>query len=171
MRNITKRYTNSFFPYCQSHWSKLTPAIKNSSTFAKFRTNLLKTIRPERSKLYGITDKYGLKYLSQLHVKFNDLRASCFRHSFNCLSPMCLCHHDNETNVHFLLKCNRFTRQRAAYFDDIKNIPGGSQILSLSPNSLENILLYGSDLLDDASNKKILELTISFVKNTKRFEK
>ena len=50
----TERYTNSFFPYCISHWNELDDSVKNLPSITSFKEHLIKFIRPPRRTSYGI---------------------------------------------------------------------------------------------------------------------
>ena len=98
--NVTKRYSNSFSPYYQKHWTTLDESIKNSSSLSKFKSSFLKTIIPPQKPYFHIADKYGLSLLTKLRVNFSDLREHRFRHNFNCQSPVCSCQSGNECIRH-----------------------------------------------------------------------
>ena len=40
--NITKIYSNSFFPYCNTHWNNIDASIKEVPTLSQFKNVLLK---------------------------------------------------------------------------------------------------------------------------------
>ena len=70
----TVRYDNSFFPYCINIWNNLDDSIKNMPTVSSFKNYLLGFIRPKRSSLFGIRDKFGIRLLTNIRVEFSDLR-------------------------------------------------------------------------------------------------
>ena len=78
----------------------------------------------------------------------------------------CLCSTGAETTDHFLLFCPIFKAHREKLMDTVNPI-----VSRLNPNfsHLNEILLYGSDSLDEAENKSILEATLSYIINTGRF--
>lgn len=169
--NATKRYSNSFFPYCQKHWTTLDESIKNSSSLSIFKSSFLKTIRPPPKPYFNIGDKYGLSLLTKLRVNFSDLREHRFRHNFNCQSPVCSCQSGNECTRHFLLFCHNFRNERRILFEQLDNLsPNSTALLSTNPDKLVDIMLYGSADLDMRSNELVLVFTISFIKATKRFK-
>ena len=90
-----------------------------------------------------------------------------FRHNFDSLTPLCACGIENEDNEHFLLHCPQFHLMRQNLFGQLYHIPG--LILNLDDKPLCELLLFGDTQLNVASNRKILEATISFIKDTKRF--
>ena len=96
----TERYTNSFFPYCISHWNELDDSVKNLPSISSFNEHLIKFIRPPRRTFYGICDRFGIRLLTKNRVGFSDLRDHRFNHNFKCESPTYTCEIDDETPVH-----------------------------------------------------------------------
>jgi hypothetical protein len=166
--NITKRYANSFFPYCAKHWNNLSESTKNSATISIFKKALLKTIRPNPSPYYNIIDR-GLRRLTQLRVDFSDLREHRHRHHFNCLSPICSCGQDIESTMHFMLFCNKYANHRRLFFAQLDSLV--PNITSLPTASLIKVLLYGSKVYHFDTNNSILTYVLKYIKDTKRFLK
>ena len=79
---FTLRFKNSFFPYSKNHWDLLPADVRSIPSFGKFKSNLIKSVRPSPSSNYGVTDIFGLKLLTQLRVDLNDLRVHRLRHGF-----------------------------------------------------------------------------------------
>ena len=170
--DITNRYSNSFFPYCQVHFANLDHTIANSPSLAIFKSRFLKTIRPTPKQHFDIGDKYGLSLLVKLRLHFSDLREHRFRHHFNCQSPICSCQNGDETTKHFLLSCSKFNNARRTFLSNLDSIvPGSTILLQTDQDKLINIILYGSPELNPELNKIILLSSIAFIKATKRFKK
>ena len=107
----------------------------------------------------------------KLRVDFSDLRDHRFNHGFrNCPSPTCRCGCEDETTEHFLARCSLFTEHRASLLGTISNL-FNNDISILPHNHLTDILLFGSAVYNDITNKLILESTIRYIKCTKRFAK
>ena len=87
--------------------------------------------------------------------------------NFDSLTPLCACGMDKEDNEHFFLHCPQFDLMRQNLFGQLSHIPGST--LNLDDKPLCELLLFGDPRFSVASNSKILEATISFIKNTKRF--
>ena len=166
---ISARFSNSFFPYCYHKWITLDENLKKSSSLTTFKSTFLKGIRPQNKKCFNVNDKNGIKILTKLRVEFSDLRAHRFRHNFNCLSPICRCEVEDESNIHYLTVCDVFSEQRINLFASVSGlIPNFN---SLSNEEITQYLLYGIKSLKDEVNMKILKETISFIVATKRFDK
>ena len=170
--NITDRFSNSFFPYCQRHYATLDNSIKNSPNLSIFKSRFLRTIRPPPKPYFDISEKYGLALLTKLRVSFSDLREHRHRHNFNCPSPICSCNGGIESTSHFLLSCPKFTTMRTVFLRDLATLlPGVPTLLQSDQDKLVNIMLFGSKDLPFEDNKRILLLTIRFILATKRFAK
>ena len=169
---FTLRFKNSFFPYSKNHWDLLPADVRSIPSFGKFKSNLIKSVRPSPSSNYGVTDIFGLKLLTQLRVDLNDLRVHRLRHGFrNCPSALCACGTADESTSHFLLRCPRFSSQRTDLFSKIRSLDSGSSLISLSLDNFTTALLYGMKKLTASDNKLILESTIDFIRKSKRFSK
>jgi len=166
----TKRFANSFFPYCIINWNKLDLAVKNLPSISSFKNHLNTFIRPKGSSLYGIDDNLGVKLLTKIRVQFSDLRDHRYNHNFNCLSSVCSCGSGDETSLHFFLCCPLFMMLRTILLGKISDIIG-SDISVLPHNHLLHILIFGSNVYNKICNKLILEQTIIYIKSTGRFKK
>ena len=166
----SKRYKRTFFPDCFNEWNILEQSIKNSNNLNIFKSKLIKTIRPTKKGYFGITDKHGVKQIACLRVEHSDLRAHRFSKSFNCSSPICSCGVEDETVDHYLLRCSLFSGPRVLFTNTINSILPISTISALTPNELADILLYGSSSLIYSKNKALIQATIRFIKQSKRFK-
>ena len=166
----TCRYENSFFPFCIKNWNNLDNTIKLAPSLNVFKTNLNKFVRPKGNTFYSIRDSYGIKLLTKIRVCFSDLRDHRFNHNFNCVNPTCLCGLSDETTVHFFICCPRYNILRNTYLSKISDILKSD--ISVLPNDhLTHILMYGSNVFNNIINESIINETIYFIKNSRRFEK
>ena len=74
---------------------------------------------------------------------------------------------DMEDNEHFLLHCPQFDVMRQDLFGQLPVIPGLN--IDLDDKPLCDSLLFGDSMNSVIINRIILEATISFIKNTKKF--
>ena len=169
MSKRTARYSNSFYPHCITEWEKLGDEIKSSPNLASFKQKLLSCIRPIPNSSYSIEDIKGIKLITMLRVEFSDLRSHRYHHNFNCDSPLCRCLSDEESNSHFLLRCPLFANHRQTLLGSTSRFIG-TDISILPMDHLTSILLYGSNAFNSEINKSIISETISYIKNTKRFD-
>ena len=98
------------------------------------------------------------------------LRDHKFKHNFqDTLIPICNCSDNIETLCHYLLHCLLYTNGSLA----LLNVNQGSDnsTSELTDFVSVEVLLYGRKLLDMSSNTNILNATIDFVLENKRFYK
>ena len=110
-------------------------------TLQQFKTKLVSFIRPPERSMYKIHDSKGTKLLTKLRVEFSDLRS----HNFNCSSPLCSCHLEEEDNPHYFIRCPRCQHIRIILLSNISRIIG-PDISILPREHLSNIILYGSNV-------------------------
>ena len=122
----------------------------------------------KQKSFFAIHDPAGVKLLSRL--KFSHLNEHKFRHNFkDALSPMCDCGSKTETTDHFFLRCPFFAINKQKLLHDLLKID--PSLRNLKDELLLDMILYGSGKYYDTVNKEILLHTISFINNTKRFER
>ena len=160
--NMTRRYKNSFYVFCQRNWVSLDERIKKLANVDLFKRNYLRItgIRPLGNSVYKINDKYGLSLLTRIRLKFSDLREHRFNHHFNCQSAMCKCALENETSEKFLLRCPRFSAQRRVMLDSVFELCK-INVENLVNDSTTKLFLYGDERYNSITNKLILEITIT----------
>jgi hypothetical protein len=146
----------------------LSDEIRNATSIGQFKSLYKKAFFPTKKSLFSVSDWYGIRLLVKLRVQFSDLRSHRFRHRFNCSSSCCKCNMGEETTEHYLLWCPQFSVQRNNLLTDLSTILN-NDTNPFSDSDLSNILLYGDDAYNNATNKHIIEATIKFIKTTKRF--
>ena len=139
---------------------------QNRKPFFSSKSKVLKLSRPQKKSSYKICDIDGVGYLTKLRLKFSMLNEHKFRHNFDSLKPFCACGNEKEDIEHFFLHYPRFYLVRQNLFGQLSDIPGLT--LNLGDKSLCELLFFGDPKYNVANNRKILEATISFIKNTKR---
>ena len=171
MGGRTEKFQSSFYPNCISEWNKLDPEIRNVPPIAMFKTKLLSIIRPPAKSIFGIHDPIGLSYLSQIRVGLSKLNFHKFKHNFkDTINPMCPTNDGIEDTEHFLLLCSSFDNQRQYLLPGISAVVRPFvQLNILSNNDLMNLLLYGDENLQSGINKRVLECTLNFIRETGRF--
>ena len=168
----TEKSKMSFFPACSFSWNKLiNHDLRIIDDVAQFKARILKYIRPKKQETYGVSDRIGLRYLTQLRLDLCCLKFYKFEHNFNDTpNNTCSAGDGIENKEHFLLDCQLFVAQRRTLLDNVSRIIG-TNIGSFSRDKIEHILLYGDNAFKRTVNKGILIETINFIKSTKRFDK
>ena len=114
--------------------------------------------------------KLGLRNISKriTSLILSHLREHKFKHSFqDTLNPICTCGEDIETTSHYLLHCPDYLEERKTLLNTISCIV--PNIFDFNNDQLTEILLYGKDDLDNINNTRILDATINYLIETKRF--
>ena len=92
-----------------------------------------------------------------------------FKHSFqDTLNPICNCGEDIETSSHYLLHCPDYLQERMTLLNTVSCI--APNIFDFNNDQLSEILLYGKEGLDNNNNTNILDTTINYLIETKRFD-
>ena len=130
----------------------------------------LRCTRPSSKLIPDYNDKKNLSAFTRLRVGHSDLRSDRCRHQFNCDSPLCSCEKGHETVQHFLLQCPNYNNQRIRLFIKILVLTNFT-IIRKPDEFWTNTLLYGNKTFNESTNIKIMESTIEFVKDSKRFLK
>ena len=165
----TDYFENSFFPYCTNEWNKLEKEVRQLSTISLFKKSLIKVKRPKRSPVYKILDAQGLKLLTRLRVNMSHLREHKFNHNFqDTINPLCSCMLETESTSHFLLRCSFYSDSRKSLLDNVIEIVGS--ISNLTNAQIVELLLYGDKKYSVDANTNILKCTISYLKDTGRFD-
>ena len=161
----------TIYPDAVVCWNNLDPILRTLETLSKFKSEILKIIRPMRKEIFNIHNPVGIKYIYQLRVGLSTLKAHKKAHNFSDTpNDICICCTGSETTIHYLLKCPMFASQRDTLLSSVRPI-----ILKVSPmdtlGSLDmvNILLYGNKGLTFAENSRIIRATIEFIVDSGRF--
>ena len=100
--------------------------------------------------------------------EISSLKEHRFWHSFDCLSPCCVCDTGNEDSEHFLLHCSQIDLMRTDLFSQPADVPG-LDITSMDSEDLCELVLCGKSDLNVIEYRMIIEATISFTERSKRF--
>ena len=161
-------FKSSFFPSVISEWNKLDHKIRNSASLEIFKKHLLTFIRPNSSNVFNINNALGLKLLARLRIGFSHLKEHKSKHNFqDSVDPLCSCGNDIELTVHFFLHCQNFTTQRQTLLNKLKRI--NARIMTENENTVVRTLLFGRPDFSYSTNKEIINVTISFILTTARF--
>ena len=146
--------------------------MRLAPSIAVFKKKLLATIRPPPKPVFGIHDPIGLSYLTQLRVGLSKLNFHKLKHNFrDTINPMCPTSDGIEDTVHFLLLCPSFDVQHQDLLaENVDLLRPFLQITDTSNDVLVQLLLYGDQDLSYDLNRKILELTLRYIRETGRFD-
>ena len=103
-----------------------------------------------------------------MRVGLSRLREHKFKHSFqDTLNPICNCGEDIETTSHYLLHCPDYLEEKKNLLNTISRVVPNN--FDFNNEQLTEILLYGKEDLDNIKNISILDATINYLIETKRF--
>ena len=171
LRCRKERFQKSFYPDSIKCWNQIGPEFREIPTLSLFKTKILKIIRPDNKQIFNIHKSPGISYIYQLRVGLSPLKAHKLAHHFTDTPvSICSCNSGTEDNIHFLLKCPHFNILRQKLLDTILPIISKLyDVVSLDEFQLVKILLYGDKGLNFNDNQRILNATIYFILNSKRF--
>ena len=162
-------YKNSFFPNTTIEWNNFDQDLRNSESYALFRSSILKFIRPPPNSFYGCRNIIGIKLVSRLRLGLSYLREHKFKHSFqDMLNPLWNSGMDAESSTHFLLQCPLYINERCTLMSNLNRI--NPQISQTSLQLLTNTLLLGNSSYGVKTNIHIRNATIDYIRLTKRFD-
>ena len=103
-----------------------------------------------------------------MRVGLSHLCEHKFKHSFqDTLNAICNCSQDIEPISYYLLHCTDYLHERKTLLNTASCIV--PNILNFNNDQLTEILLYGKEDLDNINNTRILDATIKYLIQTKRF--
>ena len=174
MDNVTKyhckkeAFISSFFPWTITEWSSLDLQIR-ILFYTAFREHFIDEFRQIPNSVFNIHNPVGIKLLTRLRLGLlSHLNEHRFNHKFqNFTSLKCVCSFENESTTHFFLHYHFYILIRASLFDKLEEIVNNIQ--KLSDQTVTKMLLYGSPNLKGNQNSQILECTIKYIMDSKRF--
>ena len=165
----TDNYKNSFYPVSVSCWNEIGPEIRSIQSISSFKMKLLKLIRPPKKTMYDIHNPEGTKLIFQLRLGLSSLKSHKLAHNFkDTPNSICACGYIRESTSHYLLKCVIYCSERNDLFNVLNPILNTNK-LCLNDDDKVKLLLYGGSELTFEENKNILNSTIKFIMETKRF--
>ena len=103
-----------------------------------------------------------------MRVGLSHLREHKLKHSFqDTLNAICNCSEDIETTSHYLLHCPDYLHERKTLLNTVSCI--APNIFDFNHDQLTEILLCVKEDLDNINNTSILDATINYLIETKRF--
>lgn len=167
----TEKFHHSFFPSCVFSWNRfLTSDQRNATNINKLKKKLLSSFKPTRSNNFGINDREGLRYLTQLRVDLNPLRKYKFHHKFlDTSDELCSAGDGVDDIYHYLLDCLMFDEIRGTLLDNVSSLIG-SNVSNYSRISLKGLLLYGSKEFKHEINNAILMEILKFIHSSEKFK-
>ena len=150
-------------------WKKLDLNIRYSENRTSFKSKVLKFAHLSENSIFLCNNSKGIQLLTRLRLGLSHLRDHKFKHNFqDTHNPICNCGEDIETSCHYLLHCSLYTNERLALLNAIQGID--SSIWEITDSHIVEVLPYGRKFLDISSNINILNATVDFLLEIKRFD-
>ena len=167
----TIKFQSAFFPSCVFSWNRfLTSDQRNAPDINKFKKKILSIYKPQKVSNFGINDRAGLRYLTQLRVDLNPLRKYKFNHNFaDTTDELCSFGDGVEDTCHYFLDCHQFVEIRKALLDNVSDLVG-ENLRKYTKKKIINLLLYGNIDLKPYKNNAILNETIKFIHKSEKFK-
>ena len=97
------------------------------------------------------------------------LRYHKFKHGFlDAIDPLCRCNTGIENTVHYFLHCPNFSFARDTFLNEIAIVD--RSIIDQDDIKIIQTFLYGNPSYSVNDNKLILDASIKYILETKRFE-
>ena len=104
-----------------------------------------------------------------MSVGLSYLREHKFKHSFqDTLNPIRNCDEDIDTSFHYLLHCPDYLQKSTTLLNTVSCIV--PKISDFNNDQITEILLYSKEDLDSIKNRSVLDATINYLIETKRFD-
>ena len=162
-------FRNSFFPSTLIEWNNLDINIRNSESYTTFKKSILRFIRPSENPIFNCHNPSGIKLITSLRLGFSHLRQQKYGQIFqDTLNPICSCGENIETNTHYFLYCFNYLNERMTLLSNFQNFD--KNILDRNYSQLSEILLFGDYSFNNAKNTSVLNSTIQYIFDTKRFD-
>ena len=167
-KNTGFKSKSSFFPYHSELWNSLPKTIQ-STNLIDFKEFTKKDMKPKKYKHFSKGNKYSNALLTRIRVG----RSYLNQHKFSighADSPECLCHHREETPLHYFIECFLYSPERQTLFGLIEHyIPNFS---NFTKQKKLDIILRGVNIDNDDFLSTNISLTIAvqnFILLTNRF--
>ena len=111
-----------------------------------------------------------MQLLTRLRFCLSYLRDNKFKRNFQDIpNPICNCAENIESSCYYLLHWSFYTSDRLVLLNVIQGID--NSIFELTDCNAVEVILYGRKVLDISSNINVVNATINFLLETKRFDK
>jgi len=153
----TRLFERSFFPSTIRKWNNLDQSVRTISKISNFKKHILP--RKPCNAMFSHGSRRTNIIWSRIRLGCSVLKAQLYRmHIID--DPNCSCGHSYEDAEHYFLGCPLYHRQRLLLLDTF---------YSLGIHPTVNIMLNGSDQLDNRANELIIQSVFDYIEESKRF--
>ena len=162
-------FMNTFFPSTITERNKLDLDLCKSASLSIFKSSLLRFVRPLESSVFTCHNHIGIKYLTRIRFGFSHRRCHKFKHGFlDAIDPVCSCSTGIENTIHYFLHCPNFSTPRNTSLNEIAIV--ATSIIDQDEIKIIQTFPYGNPTYSVNNNKLILDASINYILETKRFD-
>ena len=162
-------FMNTFLPYTITKWNKLDLSIRNSTNLHIFKGRLLQFVRPFENIVFTCHNTIGIKYITRLRLGFSHLRYHKFKHGFlDAIDPLCSCSTIRGNTAHYFPHCPNLSTVRNTFLNEITIVD--RSIIDQDEIKIIQTFLHGNSNYSVIDNKLILDGSIRYILETKRFD-
>jgi hypothetical protein len=118
-KNYGSYFKTSFFPYISGLWNCL-PKQVQCHNLADFKEYTNKEYKPPKFKHFSRGKKHNNTLLTKIRVGRSDLHQHRYTIGLSD-SPQCLCHHREESPLHYFIDCFLYSPERQTLFSKIEH--------------------------------------------------
>ena len=167
VRANTNYFMNTFLPSTITEWNKLDLSIRKSNSLNIFKSRLLRFVRPLENSVFTCHNTIGIKYLTRIRLGFSHLRYYKSKRGFlDAIDLLCGC--STGITVHCFLHFPNFSFGRYTFRNEIAIVD--RSIIDQDDIKIIQTFLYGNPSYSVNDNKLILDASIKYILETKRFE-
>ena len=165
---VDNNYFVNTFLSTITEWNKLELSIRNSTSLIVFKGRLLQFVKPLKNCVY-LSQPIGIKYLTRLRLRFSHIRYYKLKHgSLDTLDPLFSWSTAIENTVHYFLHCSNFSAARKTFLYEIAIVD--RSIIDQDKIKIIQKFFYGYATCSVNNNKLILDASIKYISETKRFD-
>ena len=114
------QFHNSFFPHFSRLWNTF-PESAKSKDILEFKEYLKTEIKPCKIKHFSKGNKYSNTLLTRIRVGRSELNQHKFIIGLS-ESPECICHHREESPLHYLIDCFQYLPAESRFLGKLANL-------------------------------------------------
>ena len=163
-------FMNTFFPSTINEWNRLDLSIRNSTSLHILKGRFSQFLRSLENSMFTCPNSIGIKHLTRLMLGFSHLRYHKFKHGFlDAVDPLCSCSAAIENTVNYFLQCPNLLTARNIFLNEIAIVD--RSITDQNAIKIIQNFPYGKPTTYSVNdNKLILDASIKYILETKRFE-
>ena len=166
-----KSFSTSFIPDTIRMWNETNNDLKTSRSLPSFKNALKKTLFP--GKVKNNAELRGKSAINLCRMRMGLSALNSQREQYHLIenSSCNKCNNGKEDITHYFLTCPQYAAQRGTLIRELGQLlqPAGITPTKIKNNVLLNIIIHGCPILNYDQNMNLLESTLKYIGDTKRF--